>query len=117
MSEQKKKKLKPIRQDWNPHWTLRLLYRIWMILFSAFKVAVGAAVTVLLIGVVCAFVFVGILGDYLQEDILPMANMEIEDVELDEPSTMYYVDENGDYTGPFRIYEIGNQCYCQDGSM
>ena len=96
MSEQKKKKLKPIRQDWNPHWTLRLLYRIWMILFSAFKVAVGAAVTVLLIGVVCAFVFVGILGDYLQEDILPMANMEIEDVELDEPSTMYYVDENGD---------------------
>ncbi len=51
---------------------------------------------VLLIGVVCGFVFVGILGDYLQEDILPMAGMEIDDAEMDKNSTMYYVDENGD---------------------
>ncbi len=96
MSEEKKKKSKPIRQDWKPHWSLNLLYRIWMVVFSAFKVAVGAAVTVLLIGVVCAFVFVGILGDYLQEDILPMAGMDMEDVELEQNSTMYSVDENGD---------------------
>ena len=25
-----------------------------------------------------------------------------------------YIDENGDYTGPFRIYSIGDHCYCQD---
>ena len=38
--------------------------------------------------------------------------------ENDLEVTLYtYVDENGDYTGPFRIYEIGDQCYCQDGSI
>ena len=84
------------RQNWKPHWSLSTLHRIWMILFSVFKVVAGAAVTVLLIGVVCAFVFVGVLGDYLQEDILPMAGMDIEDVEMDQSSTMYYVDAAGE---------------------
>ncbi len=97
MAEEKKnRKNKPPRQDWKPHWSLNLLYRIWMVVFSALKVAAGAVATVLLIGVVCAFVFVGILGDYLQEDILPMAGMSMDDVELDKPSAMYYLDENGD---------------------
>ncbi len=96
MSHEKKKKIKPLRQDWKPHWSLNILYKLWMVVFSAFKVAVGAAVTVLLIGVVCGFVFLGILGDYLQEDILPMAGMDIDGVEYDQPSAMYYVDENGD---------------------
>ena len=84
------------RQSWKPHWSLRALHRIWMILFSAFKVVAGAAVTVALIAVVCGFVFVGVLGDYLQEDILPMAGMDIDDVEIDQSSTMYYVDAAGE---------------------
>ena len=84
------------RQNWKPHWSMRVLYRIWIALFSIFKVAAGAAVTVLLIGVVCGFVFMGVVGDYLQEDILPMAGMTIEDVEMDQSSTMYYVDSAGD---------------------
>ena len=104
MFEKRKKRVKPPRQDWKPHWTLNLLYKIWMFVFSTFKVAVGAAVTVLLIGVVCGFVFMGILGDYLQDDILPMANMDIEGVELDQPSTMYYIDENGDIQIYQRIF-------------
>lgn len=96
MAEEKKKRNNPPRQDWRPHWSLSTLHRAWMIVFSALKVAAGAFVTVLLIGVVCAFVFMGTLGDYLQEDILPMAGMDIDDVEMDQNSTMYYVDENGD---------------------
>lgn len=84
------------RQDWQPHWSLLALRRAWMILFSVFKVAAGAAVTVLLIGVVCGFVFMGVLGDYLQDDILPMTGMSIEDVEMEQNSFMYYVDTNGD---------------------
>ena len=72
------------------------MHRAWMIVFSVCKVLFGAFITVLLIGVVCGFVFVGTLGDYLQEDILPLAVMDIEDVEIDTPSTMYYVDANGD---------------------
>ncbi len=86
------------RQEWNPHWLLKLLYNLWMVLFTAFKVAAGAAATVLLIVVVCMFVFVGILGDYLQEDILPDAQMEaiMEDYDHEQNSYMYYVDANGE---------------------
>lgn len=83
------------KQDWKPHWSLTVLHRIWMILFSAFKVVAGAAVTVGLIAVVCGFVFMGVMGDYLQDDILPMAGMDIDDVEIDQTSTMYYVDAAG----------------------
>ena len=36
-----------------------------MVIFSCLKIAIGAAATVLLIAFVCAFVFVGVLGDYL----------------------------------------------------
>lgn len=92
----KKKKNTP-RQEWKLHWSLELLRKIWMVLFTAFKVAVGAAATVLLIVVVCMFVFVGILGDYLQEDILPNAVMEniLADYEHEQNSYMYYIDSNG----------------------
>jgi len=75
---------------------LQVAKRCFGICYSVFKVLFGAFVTVLLIGIVCGFVFAGILGDYLQEDILPMAGMNIEDVEMEKNSVMYYVDKNGD---------------------
>ena len=86
------------RQDWKPHWSIRLLHKLWMVLFTLFKIAVGAASTALLIVVVCMFVFVGILGDYLQEDILPNSTMEniLADYDHEQNSYMYYVDGNGD---------------------
>lgn len=92
--DRNKKKLP--RQDWKLPWSVDTMQRVWKIALSVLKVVGGAFVTVLLIGIVCGFVFVGILGDYLQEDILPMAGMEIDDAEMDKNSTMYYVDENGD---------------------
>ena len=92
--DQEKKKLP--RQDWRPHWSIETLQRVWSVTLSVIKVIGGALVTVLLIAVVCGFVFAGTLGDYLQNDIRPMAGMEIDDVEMDKNSTMYYVDENGD---------------------
>ena len=91
--DRNKKKLP--RQDWKLPWSVDTMQRAWKIALSVLKVVGGAFVTVLLIGIVCGFVFVGILGDYLQEDILPMAGMEIDDAEMDKNSTMYYVDENG----------------------
>ncbi len=93
----RRKNEKP-RQDWNPHWTLRLLQQLWMNLFTAFKIAVGAAATVLHVVVVCMFEFVGVLGDYLQDDILPNAGMEniLSDYNHEQNSYMYYVDSNGD---------------------
>ncbi len=85
-----------IKEKWDTEKFLKYSRRTWTVLSFSFKVAFGAFLTVGLIGVVCAFVFVGILGDYLQEDILPMAGLNIEDVEMDQSSTMYYLDENGD---------------------
>lgn len=97
MSEGKKKvkKQKPQRQEWKPNFLLRIAYAAWRVAFGAFKIAVGAAGTVLLIGIICAFVFVGVLGDYLQDDILPMANIDIAGYELEQNSYLYYVDSSG----------------------
>ena len=61
------------RQQWDPHWLIKLVYTIVSVVFSLFKIAVGAAATVVLIVLICATVFIGTLGDYLQEDILAEA--------------------------------------------
>ena len=59
------------------------------------KIAAGAAATVALIFVVCGFVFAGILGDYLQSDILPEAYYDLDNAVLDQTSFVYYVDDDG----------------------
>ena len=84
--KKKEKKQKPLRQDWKPNFFLRILYAAWRVAFGAFKIAAGAAGTVLMVVVICGFVFAGVLGDYLQDDILPMADVDIEDYELEQNS-------------------------------
>ena len=93
-----KNRKKEPRQDWKPHWTLTLLHQLWMAVFTAFKIAVGAVATVVMILVVCGLVFAGSLGDYLQNDILPLAAIDgmIEGYDHELNSNMYYVDSNGD---------------------
>ena len=93
MSDHKKRN-KP-QQEWNPHWSLKLLYGIWSGALGLVKIAAGAVATVLLICLVCGFVFVGILGDYLQSDILPEAYYDLESAVLDQTSFVYYVDGSG----------------------
>ena len=93
--KKKANKQKPLRQDWKPNLFLRFLYAAWRVAFGAFKIAVGAAGTVLIAVVICAFVFAGVLGDYLQDDILPMADIDIDNYELEQNSYLYYVDSNG----------------------
>ena len=91
------RKMKRPRQDWNPHWILKLLYGLWQLVFTGFKIAVGAAGTVIMIGLVCGFVFVGILGDYLEKDVLPeSADYEFNIADQEQTSYVYYVDKNGD---------------------
>lgn len=93
---QKKKRPKRPRQDWNPHWSLKILYGLWMSLFSLFKIAIGAVVTVVLICVVCGAVFLGILGSYLESDVLPeAANYEFSIAEQEQTSSIYYVKSDG----------------------
>ena len=92
----KRRRSKKPRQEWNPHWSLKLLYSLWMTLYSVFKIAVGAVVTVVLICVVCAAVFVGILGSYLEYDVLPeSANYEFSIADQEQTSYVYYVKADG----------------------
>ena len=96
MAEGNKKPRKFTPSEWKLDRIFAILKKIWMVVFTAAKVAIGALATVLLIGIVCGFVFVGILGDYLQDDVMPMASVVLEDYDLDTPSKFYYVNENGD---------------------
>ena len=83
------------RQEWSPHWILRVLYKIWLFVFGAAKVALGAAATVLIICFVCGIVFAGILGDYLQNDIMPLAGVDLGTIVTKQNSYLYYLDSDG----------------------
>ncbi len=92
--DNRKRKSKP-QQEWNPHWILKLLYGLWSACLAVVKIALGAAATVVLIGVVCIFVFVGILGNYLQQDILPEATYNLDSAVVNQTSNVFYVDRSG----------------------
>ena len=78
---------------------------MWMAAFSLIKIAAGAVATVLCIAVVCALVFIGLLGNYLQNDIIPAAEgFSLENYNLDQTSFVYYVDNNGDIQQLQRIF-------------
>ena len=95
----KRRRMKKPRQEWNPHWLLKLLYTLVSVALSVLKIAIGAAATVLMILIVCGVVFVGTLGDYLQEDILTEAdNWSMDDYDLERTSFIYYVDGGGNIT-------------------
>ncbi len=94
MNEENKKE-EIVRQDWKPHWSIDTLYKIWRVIYGGIKIAIGAAATVLLILVVCAFVLVGILGDYLDNEILPSATLVLENYNMDAPSYVYFVNSQG----------------------
>ena len=92
------------RQNWKPNKTLSVLHGIWMAVYSALKIALGAAATVLLIGIVCGFIFMFTLGDYLEGDIAPQAGVQLEGFDLNEPSYVYYLDESGNIQVLQKLY-------------
>ncbi len=93
------------RQEWNPHWLLKVLYALWGAVVSVAKIAIGAALTVIMILLVCGVVFVGTLGDYLKSDILTeAADWSIGDYDIEETSFAYYVDGNGNIQLLQQIY-------------
>ena len=86
----KRRRGKKPRQEWNPHWSLKLLYTVFSVAVSLAKIAAGAVATVALIVLVCGVVLVGTLGDYLQNDILPQAqNWSIDDYSVEETSFLH----------------------------
>ena len=100
----RRRRKKP-RQNWDPHWLIKLCYAVVGTVFSLAKIAVGAAATVVLNVLICGTVYIGSRGDYLQEDILTEANdWSIEDLDLEQTSSIYYVDKNGDIQQLQQIY-------------
>ena len=100
-----KRRAKRPRQEWEPHWLVKLGAGAVSLAWSVLKIAVGAAATVLLIVLICGTVFVGTLGDYLQNDILTdAADWSLEDYDLERTSFIYYVDSHGDIQQLQQIY-------------
>ena len=77
-----------------PGW-IAVVLKIWNIVFGTFKVILGAVATVALIVLVCCFAMAGSLADYLEEDILPNAGLVLENYDMDSPSYIYFVNEDG----------------------
>ena len=105
-NDKPKKRKKAPRQEWKPHWSLSALYHIWQAVFGVVKIALGAVATVGLICGVCVLVFVSLLGDYLQEDIAPMASVELP--VTDQNSFVLYLDNDGQIKELQRIFPENN---------
>ena len=92
------------RQNWKPNKLVHLLYIAWKVIYSGVKVAAAAVLTVGLIVTICGFVFVGILGDYLENEVIPLAEVNLEDYELDKTSYIWGVNSDGDIEMIQQIY-------------
>lgn len=73
---------------------------------TVLKVAAISMATVLLITLVCGFVFVNIFANHLQENILPMAQVNLDSYNLDKTSYLYYYNENGDIRVLQQLYTV-----------
>ena len=96
MSEDKKNTRKPQRQEWKPNLIAQVLYRAWMAVFGVVKIVIGAAATVVIILALCLLAFATALGNYLTDEIIPQAGMNLDDFTLDQTSFVYYTDSNGE---------------------
>ncbi len=96
-------KRKVTRQNWKMTPWMKTAHSVWTAVYGGVKIAVAALATVLIIAAVCAVVFVGLLGQYLEGDILPQAGLQIESFDLNQTSYAYYIDSNGN---PQRLQKI-----------
>lgn len=72
---------------------LRIAYRIWMFLWTLAKIAIGVGGIVVAAVAVTGIIFVCLLGNYLQEDVIPNADFNVEGYKLDQTSFIYYKDQ------------------------
>lgn len=69
--------------------------KVWKVVRKALKVTLLSLGIGAVIAVIAGFVFVNILASYLQENVLPMAKIDLDSYELDKTSYLYYTDEEG----------------------
>lgn len=94
-NENNEQRRRVTRQSWKPGPALIFLRGLWTAVYSVLKIALGALATVVIIAGVCLLVFIGILGDYLENDILPNAGATLDNIALDQTSYAYYLDGDG----------------------
>ena len=93
--ENQERRRKVTRQSWKLTGLPAFMRALWIAFYSVLKIVLGAVATVIVIGGVCLVVFVGTLGDYLQDDIIPNSNVSLDGFDLDQNSVVYYLDANG----------------------
>lgn len=74
-----------------PLW-FRIVRGVFHTLWTAVKVALGAAVVAAAMLFFTGVLFATMLGDYLQKDVIPNADFNVESFDLDQSSFIYYVD-------------------------
>lgn len=89
---------------------LRVPYRIWRVVWMAVKVAVGVCGTVLGVLAVTAIIFVCLLGNYLQQDVIPNTDFNVESFNLDQTSFIYYKD-HGEVKVLQQIYAVTDRVW------
>lgn len=106
MENQKRRKV--TRQNWKPGAVWTGLHTVWVAIYSVVKVVLAALATVLAIAAICAVVFVGVLADYLEGDIVPQAGVQLEGFDLNQPSYLYYIDDAGNIQVLQKLYAAVN---------
>lgn len=96
MDNENNERRKVFRQSWKPNRLLKFWSLLWTGIYSCIKIALGAFATVAIIAGVCILIFVGTLGDYLEDEILPNSEVTLEGLDLSQNSNTYYLDENGE---------------------
>lgn len=97
MSQEKNDHIKKVvRQSWKPGPMLQVARGSWNFVYSIFKIILAALATVIAITAICLFAFVGILADYLEDEVLPNSELVMEDFDQTGNSFMYYIDAHGD---------------------
>ena len=92
------------RQEWQPHWLVRVVQLLLSAVLGLGKLLLGGIATVVLVLVVCALVMVNDAGEFLQEDVVPNVSFNLDSYKLDQTSFIYFVDNNGKIQTMQKIY-------------
>lgn len=76
-----------------PMW-MRVTGGLFSAVWTAVKIAFGAALAALAIVCIAGGVFAMYMGDYLQEDVIPNADYSLESMDLDQTSFIYDVEDD-----------------------
>ena len=83
---------------------LRILGGVWSVVWTAVKVALGAGLVALAVVCITGGIFACLMGNYLQEDVIPNAGFNVEDFALDRSSFIYFVEAQNNIQKMQQIY-------------